>query len=79
MAGGRTVAYYDKPDCQAPASAFVMIARSLTVYFQLGLGFMSQPHPWDPADQSIIGSETQDYPGLTIKREWTLSRNGIAP
>ncbi len=49
------------------------------VYRQLGLGFMSQPHPWDPTDESIIGSETQDYGGVTIKREWTLSRNGIAP
>ena len=49
------------------------------VYFQLGIGFMSQPHPWDPTDQSIIGSETQDYPGVTIKREWTLNRNAIAP
>ena len=42
------------------------------VYFQLGLGFMSQPHPWDPTDESIIGSETQDYGGVTIKREWSL-------
>jgi hypothetical protein len=49
------------------------------VYWQLGIGFMSQPHPWDPTDQSIIGSETQDYGGVTIKREWSLSRNGIAP
>ena len=49
------------------------------VYFQLGLGFMSQPHPWDPTDQSIIGSETQDLGGVTIKREWSLSRNAIGP
>jgi hypothetical protein len=49
------------------------------VYRQLGIGFMSQPHPWDPTDQSIIGSETQDYGGVTIKREWTLKRNAIAP
>ena len=49
------------------------------VYRQLGIGFMSQPHPWDPTDQSIIGSETQDYGGVTIRREWSLSRNAIAP
>jgi hypothetical protein len=49
------------------------------VYRQLGIGFMSQPHPFDPTDQSIIGSETQDYGGVVIKRDWDLSRNGIAP
>ena len=49
------------------------------VYRQLGIGFMSQPHPWDPTDQSIIGSETQDFGGVTIKREWSLSRNAIGP
>ena len=49
------------------------------VYWPVGIGFASQPHPWDPTDQSIIGSETQDLGGVTIKREWTLSRNGIAP
>ncbi|HKP21174.1 MAG TPA: hypothetical protein VJT68_06630 [Thermoleophilaceae bacterium] len=49
------------------------------VYWPVGIGFMSQPHPWDPTDQSIIGSETQDYGGVTIKREWSLSRNAIAP
>ena len=40
---------------------------------------MSQPHPWDPTDQSIFGSETQDLGGVMIKREWSLSRNAIAP
>jgi hypothetical protein len=46
---------------------------------EFGLGFMSQPHSWDPTDQSIIGSETQDLGGATIKREWSLSRNAIGP
>ena len=49
------------------------------VYWPVGLGFASQPHPWDPTDDSIIGSETQDLGGVKITREWTLSRNAIAP
>ena len=48
------------------------------VYWPVGLGFAFRPHPWDPTDDSIIGSETQDLGGMKITREWTLSRNAIA-
>jgi hypothetical protein len=40
-------------------------------------GFQSQPQPYDPDDQGIIGSETQDAGSVVIKHDWSLSRKDI--
>jgi hypothetical protein len=49
------------------------------VYYQLGHGFQSQSHPWDPTSQGMTGSETQATGGVTIKHDWNLSRKEIGP
>jgi hypothetical protein len=46
---------------------------------QLGHGFMSESHPWDPSDQGMTGSETRDHDGVTLTYEWTMSRKEIGP
>jgi lipoprotein-anchoring transpeptidase ErfK/SrfK len=48
--------------------------------WQLGHGFQSDPKPWDPDGQGIVGSESESHPaqGVEIKREWVLSRKAIA-
>ena len=43
--------------------------------WQLGHGFMSQAHPWDPEGEGITGSETVEHPGVTIRYDWSLSRS----
>jgi len=47
--------------------------------WQLGHGFMSQPHPWDPEGQGMTGSETQTTGHVTIEHDWSLSRKEIGP
>lgn len=47
--------------------------------WQLGHGFQSQPHPWDPEGQGMTGSETQDLGHVTITHDWSLTRKQIGP
>jgi hypothetical protein len=42
--------------------------------WQLGHGFWSQPHAWDPDGQGMTGSETQTTGHVTMKHKWSLSR-----
>src|SRR5262245_45322158 len=46
---------------------------------QLGHGFASQAHPWDPGTQGMTGTETQDAGSVIIKHEWDLSRKAVGP
>jgi hypothetical protein len=49
------------------------------LYWQLGHGFASQSHPWDPEGQGMTGSETQDAGGVILEHDWTLSRKQVGP
>jgi hypothetical protein len=53
--------------------------HQIDMYWQLGHGFQSQPQPYDPDDQGITGSETQDKGYVVIKHDWSLSRKNVGP
>jgi hypothetical protein len=46
---------------------------------QVGHGFQSEPKPYDPENQSIVGAQTETQSWLTTKREWQLTRKEIGP
>jgi hypothetical protein len=47
------------------------------MYHQIGHGFQSQRHPYDPEEQGITGSETQDGGYVVIEHDWSLTRKNI--
>jgi hypothetical protein len=47
--------------------------------WQLGHGFQSQLHPWDPEGQGMTGSEFEDHGHVTIQHDWSISRKEIGP
>jgi hypothetical protein len=53
--------------------------HSDTSGYQVGHGFQSDPEPYDPEGQGMVGSQTVTHPGVEITREWTLSHKAIDP